>query len=120
MLCPDCKKEVGLSKGDPQVSRVRMEGTLVRAAIEIGDLCAECFRLIQVAKFDIERDLKDVPLLKGHQQHKWRVELLKSERIHEPVEYGSAKVSYGLTCDCGDLPMYEGVLLGSSKLLPNP
>jgi len=120
MLCPDCKKEVELSKGDPQVSRVRLNGTVVHATIEIGDLCGECGRLVQGSKTDIERDLKDVPSLKSHLQHKRKVELLKAERIYEPAEYASVKITYGLTCDCDRLPMYEGTLLGSAKMVVQP
>lgn len=120
MVCPDCKKEVELSRGDPQVTRVRMDDTTAKAAIEIGDLCAECFRLLQGVKMDVERDLKDVVFLKGHLKHQWRVELLKVERVHEPADYGTAKIFYGLTCECGQLPMYEGTIFGSSKMVPNP
>jgi len=117
MFCPDCKKEVELSEGSPQVTRVRVDGTTARATVEIGDLCSECFRLLQGAKMDVERDLKDIPTLKGHLGHKWNVELLKTERIHDPVGYASTKLYYGLTCDCGQLPMYEGLLFASSKLV---
>jgi hypothetical protein len=94
-----------------------VDGTIARATVEIGDLCSECFRLLQGAKTDVERDLKDTPALKGHLGHKWNVELLKTERIPDPVGYASAKLFYGLTCDCGGLPMYEGVLFSSSKLV---
>lgn len=120
MFCPDCKKDVELSQGSPQVSRVRIDGTSARATVEIGDLCSECFRLLQGAKTDVERDLKDIPALVGHSSHKWNVELLKTERIHEPTGYASAKLFYGLTCDCGKIPMYEGALFTSSKLLLAP
>ena len=120
MLCPDCKKEVELLKIDPQVSRVRLDDTVVRAVIEVSELCAECSRFLQASKMDVERDVKDVPSLKGHLKHKWHVELLKAERISEPIEYASVKIYYGLTCECGQLPMYEGTILGSSKLLPSP
>ena len=120
MKCPDCKKEVELSKRDPQVSRVRMDGTVARATVEIEDLCAECFRSIQVAKMDVERDLKDVVSLKGHLQHKWHIELSKSVRIDEITEYGSAKLHYLLTCECERLEMYEGTIIGSSKFVTSP
>lgn len=120
MWCPDCKKDVELSKGDPQVSRVRMDGTIVKAAIEIGDICGECGRQLRGIKMDVERDLKDVKALKMHLEHKWKVEPLKYERIMEPDDYGSAKIHYGLTCDCERMPMYEGTLLGSLKLLTSP
>jgi hypothetical protein len=120
MLCPDCNKEVELSRGDPQISRVRLNGTVIHATVEVGDLCGECGRLIQGVKTDVERDLKDVPALKNHLHHKRQVELLKALRIDEPAGYASVKITYGLTCDCDQLPMYEGTLLGSSKLVVQP
>jgi hypothetical protein len=64
---------------------------------------------------EAERDLKDIPGLKGHLGHKWGVELLKTERIHDPVDFASAKLTYGLTCECGKLSMYEGALFVSAK-----
>lgn len=118
MFCPDCKKEVELSRMDPQVSRVRLDGTMVRADVEINDLCAECYRVLQGAKAEASRSLQDVPALKGHEAHKWQIELLKSERILDPVNYASAKLTYMLTCDCGQLAAYQGSVFSSTKLVP--
>ena len=120
MLCPDCKKEVGLSRGNPQVSRVRVVGTTVHATVELKDLCDECLRSLQEAKLDIERDLKDVPSLKPHQQHKWHIEHRSAARILDPEGYATTQIHYGLTCECEQLSTYEGMLLGSAKMVVQP
>lgn len=120
MLCPDCKKEVEPSRGDPQISRVGMSGRVVHATSEIGDICSECFRLLQSGKTEVERDLGGVPSLKAHLQHKWRAELLKAERIPDPSDYATTKIFYRVVCECERSPTHEGTLLCSAKFSPAP
>lgn len=114
MFCPACSKDTSLSEGHAQVDRVRIVGTRLFASIQVLDLCAECFRLQREVRFDIERGLESEPGLKAHTAHNWRAEALGSERLASIPDGVTIKLLYGVTCECGELPMYEGNLTRSA------
>jgi len=116
MNCPSCKKDVEVSPGGPQVSRMRLEGHEACATVEVTDLCSECFDPLRHTKFDIERDLSGIEMLKGHIAHELNLETVKTERIEETPGYVAVLVHFDATCACGGLvEAYHGTLPGSSK-----
>ena len=120
MFCPDEKKEVEVSEGSPQVTRLRMDGSILRATIEFSDLCSECYRQLQAVKMDVMRDLKDTPALYRHLEHKLLAQTYSAERLHETPGFASVKISYGIDCECGKLPTHDGEIFGTAKLVPTP
>jgi len=116
MHCPTCNKEVELSEGDPQVSRMRLDGAAVRATVEVTDLCSESFDELRKVKLELQRDLFGIPEVKEHLLHELKVEPIKTERIEETPGYVSVLVRFDVTCACGKMPEpYHGLLPGSAE-----
>lgn len=120
MFCPDCKKEVELSQGDPQLGRVRLDVHTLRADASITDLCGECYRPLAEVKLLLERGLQDVPALQAHLSHPWRAETVTSKRGQELPGQGIAKATFGVNCECGKMPLYEVTIIGTAPMVVLP
>jgi hypothetical protein len=116
MNCPGCKKETEISLGSPQVTRLRVEGCVVHATVEVTDLCSECFDTLRHAKLDIERDISGAVALKEHLGHKILLEATATERIEDTPGYIAVLMHFEAACACDKAAhSYHGTIPGSSK-----